>query len=708
MKKIVSIFLALMVFFSTLLVINIYQTKEQERLENIESTEASFKLYVSNTDRTPEEVVSFFQKLSQQEKITVIRSDYPNNNVVKSAIVNEASFPYENFFQKQASFQLFSQGNERYTNSKKPENHDASIPTFSNPSEITLQSLQEYFKAGDKSANGIYTIIPSSNKNPTELLSDFSTFFNTSTEDLTTPKMQSRKEYINRDLLIYFGLFIILALVTLLSVIAIPMIQIKQIGVYKLSGFKTLDIFKQLFLLPILSVIFTSLLLDGLVLGYFDYLPQYFLLTVLLLQLTVIGILSVAILLVFSVIRSVTIVQLIKNSLSFRVGTILMLVLKTGIIILTTVILIANLASMREVAKATANYNQVSEDGQALTIEKLGFASDEAYKNFELNNGANENIMAELFVALEKQTKAHFIYGEDVVPVRNFPTYVKPNMFTEADTFQVVRTNLNYLESIKLEVKASTGENVFLVPVALEKERAKIEELAKLLVYDRLSDSVRQETTSDESNVTIEFYSDPQIQTSLFKNNERITFSTPIYEVVHSNNLDQKSKVQLLTTGAASPLKIANTASNRAVLKSVASPEQLHGITLNFATIKSILNTDADSSRLGLQIMLTLLLIIFLVSLVVSGFVCILYFNTNKLKIAILRSLGIKLFDRYQGLCFYLCAAYLVQLLIATIYGGSLVALAIGILLTGMDLLLTLALFYHQENKNLVQVLKGE
>ncbi|BAK21557.1 hypothetical protein [Melissococcus plutonius] len=97
MKKIVSAFLALMVIFSGFIVINLYQTKDQERLENIEQTSNSFKIYVSNTTQTPDKMLPFFQKLSDEKKISIIRTDFPKDKVLKSAIINQASFPFQNF-----------------------------------------------------------------------------------------------------------------------------------------------------------------------------------------------------------------------------------------------------------------------------------------------------------------------------------------------------------------------------------------------------------------------------------------------------------------------------------------------------------------------------------------------------------------------------------------------------------------------------------
>ncbi|WP_423360770.1 hypothetical protein [Melissococcus plutonius] len=195
MKKIVSAFLALMVIFSGFIVINLYQTKDQERLENIEQTSNSFKIYVSNTTQTPDKMLPFFQKLSDEKKISIIRTDFPKDKVLKSVIINQASFSFQNFFQKDNVHTIFHNKDVIYSSSKKNlRKTNQTIPTFVASPVIELQSLYNYFSNNDKSANGIYTIIPKSNKNKEVLLKEMSDFFGLTIKDLQTPKMHSKKD----------------------------------------------------------------------------------------------------------------------------------------------------------------------------------------------------------------------------------------------------------------------------------------------------------------------------------------------------------------------------------------------------------------------------------------------------------------------------------------------------------------------------------
>ncbi|MCV2505189.1 DUF1430 domain-containing protein [Melissococcus plutonius] len=134
----------------------------------------------------------------------------------------------------------------------------------------------------------------------------------------------------------------------------------------------------------------------------------------------------------------------------------------------------------------------------------------------------------------------------------------------------------------------------------------------------------------------------------------------------------------------------------------------MKGINLKFSTIASILSTQVDTMRLGLQMAATLLLIIFLVSLIVSAFVCVLYFTTNKMTLSIQRALGIKLVDRYRKVIAAWLFVYLIQIIVATVFSHSIVGLGAGVLLALIDILISLSIFYYQESKNLIGILKGE
>ena len=133
----------------------------------------------------------------------------------------------------------------------------------------------------------------------------------------------------------------------------------------------------------------------------------------------------------------------------------------------------------------------------------------------------------------------------------------------------------------------------------------------------------------------------------------------------------------------------------------------MRGIKIKFATATSLANSLTTIYHWGLLISLILLGVTFTISLVVSAFSAVLYFRTNEQKLSIFRLLGFKVIDRYGMAITLLLSLYAVQIGVALFWGRSIGALLVGVLLAGVDLLVTLAIFIRQENRNIVQVLKG-
>lgn len=157
--------------------------------------------------------------------------------------------------------------------------------------------------------------------------------------------------------------------------------------------------------------------------------------------------------------------------------------------------------------------------------------------------------------------------------------------------------------------------------------------------------------------------------------------------------------MQLLTTEVNSPIRIENSKKNRNYIAKQLSSKTMKGINLKFSTIASILSTQVDTIRLGLQMAATLLLIIFLVSLIVSAFVCVLYFTTNKMTLSIQRALGINLVDRYRKVIAAWLFVYLIQIIVATVFSHSIVGLGAGVLLALIDILISLSIFIIKKVK---------
>ena len=86
MKKILSISLAIAMICISLIILNLYSTHEIKRVNDIEITDSSFKFYVKNTNKTDEETLKFFQNISEQYKVSIVKTDITDNSVLKPGI----------------------------------------------------------------------------------------------------------------------------------------------------------------------------------------------------------------------------------------------------------------------------------------------------------------------------------------------------------------------------------------------------------------------------------------------------------------------------------------------------------------------------------------------------------------------------------------------------------------------------------------------
>lgn len=526
-----------------LLVINIYQTKDQDRIEKIEETSDSFKVYVSDSPRVADETLTFFKHMAGKYGLTLIKSDYGGETVIKSAVVSKDSFPYYEFFARNRKFDLFPNKKTVYLQGRD-------IPVFLKSERIRLQSLDKFWGKGDKSVNGVYTVIGNLKYRKT-VVRKLAVFFNTSEKDLLTPKVFSKKEYINRTLMIYLILFLTLAILTILATFSIPLTNVKQIGVYKLLGLSNLDVVSKLFMLPLASLLGASLLFDIGIRLFFAYWPAGFAKWVLISQLIVVMIFALSILIALALIRSIRIITLLKQGINFNLGMAITLVIKVATVVLATVLLIGGLANVKEANENSRQSEKVARLGSYLTAERTSVVSTEAIKNDEVHNGKNEAKIGHFFNDLEKESNAYFVSGSITNPQRSLARFKFADSFTPKDRYPVVRINRNYLKHLGLN--SSTGlKNRFYVPIEMKKDHDKVTKLTKLLVLDR-SDKSRKDLTKTRVNI-LYYRSAPA--TPIYINEKLKLFKRPIYELIDSNHLDHWSKLQLSISGLSNPIRI--------------------------------------------------------------------------------------------------------------------------------------------------------
>ena len=116
MLKVIRAILISTLILTTLLIVNIFQTKDIIRLQEIEKTDKSFNFYIKESGGVSlASELTFLKQLSHDQKVTIFKTDVINTNtMIKSVIYDANSFPYQAFGLKKTNLfsnLLFNSGN---------------------------------------------------------------------------------------------------------------------------------------------------------------------------------------------------------------------------------------------------------------------------------------------------------------------------------------------------------------------------------------------------------------------------------------------------------------------------------------------------------------------------------------------------------------------------------------------------------------------
>ncbi|EKS17405.1 hypothetical protein HMPREF9318_01854 [Streptococcus urinalis FB127-CNA-2] len=156
MRKLIKLCCVTVTICFSLLIINMFRTNEINRINHIEDGLYTLHFYLSNQQKSSEEVMTFLTNLSKKQKVSIVKTDNNGSEVIKSVILNKTTFPSSNFGLKKIDFSSNPKG--QYTN-KKVENQLGYIKTFLKAKTIKLQLLSTYFEDNSHSINGQYSLV---------------------------------------------------------------------------------------------------------------------------------------------------------------------------------------------------------------------------------------------------------------------------------------------------------------------------------------------------------------------------------------------------------------------------------------------------------------------------------------------------------------------------------------------------------------------
>ncbi|UUX34239.1 DUF1430 domain-containing protein [Fundicoccus culcitae] len=704
MKTIIKAIFVLLLVVPTLMLMNLFQTNDYERLQTIEQTEFSENFYLTDASQTIDEVLNEFAELSEINTVNIFKTDSSDGAIVKSVMYNEQSFPTENFGIPTET--LFENTSDVYTSFAEDRNN--MIPVFSSRNKIILQTLENNYLDTSKSVNGIYTVVANNNEDLDQTMDSLSEFFAIDKSQLTSPPFKGKVGYININLILMVVVFCLAFLILLLFITYYPIKEIKAIGVMKLHGYSSHKIIFQLIKEPLLIGLVACIILSVVIFSTINYIPEKFVLALLLTYFLVFQLFLLLNLAGYFLIRNVTISSMLNGFSNFKSGVILSYMIKIGLVAIITLIFI-NLSLTFDAVKEQSDYvANWEKEGDFLTVENYRLDGDSA-QNELLSDDAFDAVFYDLFVRLEEETNAYYVHGLEINPIQNFSALESYSSFTTTDSYNVMLVNHHYLDSINMSYpELDSNIHQFLIPENLRNEDEKIRLLCQSLVYYFSSSNQVEDMIISEIPVQL-FYYQSDYQVFPFNSMLSEAFENPIFSIVNLDNIRDFDKAILANTGENNPIKINNTLENRLISENIfADIYNEHDVMINLSSLNVITQAMRDSFITGMNYYIIIIVILIVLNLFSSAFLFATIIQSVKKELAVKKFLGIKVLDRYKWPLLSYVLLYLIQMLMMLILSHSVWILLAVLLSIAIDFLVVLVFIHYLEQKSLVLALKEQ
>lgn len=660
----------------------------------------SLDLYLKDINEPAVSVLRFFEDVSKEYKVSIIKTD-SGDEVIKSGVFDKDTFPYQEF--GISSLDFATDGEGVYSN-KDLSNKLGTIPTFLKAKPIQLMTFQTYIKDTSRSLNGRYTITSTQEMDKDRIVQRWSDFFKIDQTTLLEPTYKSAVEVINRDLLLSAIVFVLAILLLVLVTVYQPMMEMKRVGVQKLLGFQDravlADVVKgNLYLL--LGGAFVINLGVCFLLDYKpkDLFPMLWLSHFLLLQLY----LFIS-WLTYLLIQKMTISSLLKSFSSFKFGLLFNYLMKIGTTILLTVLLVGVGKSLEQENKELDYQKQWISQGNYLTLETFQL-NDNLWQEQLAGSGQAVDYFYRFYQDLVEKTQAGYVQTSNL-PIKNFATAEQVQRYQLADMLTVYYANRHFLESQGFKLPDTGAKKVILMPASTKGEEDKNQLLGKLIAYLSMKYEEQQKRTIEEMDVEIAYY-EGDWSFFPYSDKRKENLYNPIISLVNDSDMMWDEKARLSTTGLNNPIKIENTAQHQKEVTALVGKLSDRNY-LKFSSIQAIQQDKVDSYRDAVRNFNILFALVGLLSMMISYFLLVTTFLLKRTDIITKKFMGWKLIDRYRSLLGLLLAVYSLPFMVLLFFTQALFPLLLFAGFTGLDILFVLFLGSKMEQRNVVQLLKGD
>ena len=700
MKKISHLCMFLLLLCTTFFVFNVNYTREAVRIREMGKTVDSLDLYLKDINEPAASVLRFFEDVSKEYKVSIIKTD-SGDEVIKSGVFDKDTFPYQEF--GISSLDFTTDGEGVYSN-KEISNKLGTIPTFLKAKPIQLITFQTYIKDTSRSLNGRYTITSTQEMDKDRIVQKWSDFFKIDQATLLEPTYKSAVEVINRDLLLSAIVFVLAILLLVLVTVYQPMMEMKRVGVQKLLGFQSGAILAGFVKTNFYLLLGGSLIID---LGLFlvlDYRPKLLFPSLLLSQFLLLQLYLFISWLTYLMIQKMTVSSMLKGFSSIKLGLIFNYVMKIGTTILLTVLLIGVGRSLEQENKELAYQQQWVSQGNYLTLETFKL-NDNLWQEELAGSGKSTDYFYRFYQDLVEKTQAGYVQTSNL-PIKNFATAEQVQQYQLADMLTVYYANRNFLKSKGFKLPDTGTKKVILMPASTKGEEDKNQLLGKLIAYLSMKYEEQQKRTIEEMDVEIAYY-EGDWSFFPYSDKRKENLYNPIISLVNDSDMMWDEKARLSTTGLNNPIKIENTAQHQKEVTALV--EKLSdGNYLKFSSIQAIQQEKVDSYRDAVRNFNILFALVGLLSMMISYFLLVTTFLLKRTDIITKKFMGWKLIDRYRSLLGLLLAVYSLPFIVLLFFTQALFPLLLFAGFTGLDILFVLFLGSKMEQRNVVQLLKGD
>ena len=700
MKKISNFCMLLLLLCTTFFVFNVNYTREVVRIQEMGKTASSLDVYLKDVNEPAESVLRFFEYVSKEYKVSIIKTD-SGDEVIKSGVFDKDTFPYQEFGISSLGFTTDGEG--VYSN-KEISNKLGTIPTFLKAKPIQLMTFQAYIKDTSRSLNGRYTISSAQEMDRDQILQKWSDFFKTDQTTLLEPTYKSAVEVLNRDLLLSAIIFVLAILLLVLVTVYQPMMEMKRVGVQKLLGFQDRAVLADVVKGNLYLLLGGALVINLGVFFLLDYKPKDLFPMLWLSHFLLLQLYLFISWLTYLLIQKMTISSLLKSFSSFKFGLLFNYLMKIGTTILLTVLLVGVGKSLEQENKELDYQKQWISQGNYLTLETFQL-NDNLWQEQLTGSGQAVDYFYRFYQDLVEKTQAGYVQTSNL-PIKNFATAEQVQRYQLADMLTVYYANRHFLESQGFKLPDTGAKKVILMPASTKGEEDKNQLLGKLIAYLSMKYEEQQKRTIEEMDVEIAYY-EGDWSFFPYSDKRKENLYNPIISLVNDSDMMWDEKARLSTTGLNNPIKIENTAQHQKEVTALVG-KLSDGNYLKFSSIQAIQQDKVDSYRDAVRNFNILFALVGLLSMMISYFLLVTTFLLKRTDIITKKFMGWKLIDRYRSLLGLLLAVYSLPFMVLLFFTQALFPLLLFAGFTGLDILFVLFLGSKMEQRNVVQLLKGD